>query len=593
MTPGVHSHSGHINHRSYSRHSVASRHFVKQRHQATAGKGAFMAAEVVTSKDPAVSGAVAEAAYPALQPTGGIEVLSIQEIGGSDEKAAGMGLRDYVRVARTYWKSITAITLAVGLAVMAWSALQPRVYAAEASAVVLAVGTDNVSTLLQGDTLSKARAKNYKSLAESRLVADNVRNSLALTQTSDDLLKAVAVTVPLESAEIFIKAESSDPLTAQKVADAWVAELSKQVRDREATAASGQPTSPAIPRLSLIPLDAAAVPTQPVSPGVTLTTIFGLAGGLLLGYASALLRNHLDRRLRTADDVERLSSLPVIAALPVESNLKAENKVNGGTSALPGGSGQSPAFAESLRELRTNLTFLDVDNPPRIIVISSSVSGEGKSTVAANLAATMAAAGEKVVVVDGDLRHPSLAKIYHVVPGVGVTDILTGRAELDDVLQQRGDLPNLSILGAGRIPPNPSELLSSQAMKHLIKSLAERGTVIIDAPPLLPVTDAVLLSHIADGAIVVVRAGRTTTDQLRKALGNLRKVNASVLGTLINGLPAKEFDGYSYYTPEPEPSRTPVHRDPIKAPTEARTAQRPAASPLASNGKARRSVPSS
>lgn len=551
-----------------------------------------MAAEVVTRRDPDFPGTSAEAAYPALQPTEGIEVLSNQEIGGSDEKAAGMGLRDYVRVARTYWKSITAVTLGVTLAVMAWSALQPRVYAAEASAVVLAVGTDNVSTLLQGDTLAKARAKNYKSLAESRLVADNVRASLGLSQTSDDLLKDVAVTVPLDSAEIYVKAESDDPATAQKVADAWVAELAKQVRDRESAAASGQPAAPAIPRLSLVPLDAATVPTQPASPGLALATIFGLAGGLLLAYASALLRNHLDRRLRTADDVERLSSLPVIAGLPVEAKLKGDRGSATGAVAKPGGVGQSPAFAESLRELRTNLAFLDVDNPPRIIVVSSSVSGEGKSTVAANLAATMAAAGEKVMLVDGDLRHPSLAMMFDVVPGVGVTDILTGKAEVDEVLQQRDDMPNLSILGAGRIPPNPSELLSSHAMKHLINSLAQRGTVIIDAPPLLPVTDAVLLSRIADGAIVVVRAGRTTTDQLRKALGNLRKVNASILGTLVNGLPAKEFDGYSYYTPEPEPARIPDRRGPSKSP-EARTTRQPAAVPSAGDEKARRSVPSS
>lgn len=573
--------------------AIALLHAVRQATtQAPAGKGASMTAEVVIRKDPAVPGPFAEAAYPALQPTEGIEVLTNQEMGGSDEKAAGMGLRDYVRVARTYWKSITAVTLGITIAVMAWSALQPRVYAAEASAVVLAVGTDNVSTLLQGDTLAKARAKNYKSLAESRLVADNVRSSLGLTQTSEDLLKDVTVNVPLDSAEVFVKAESDDPATAQKVADAWIAELAKQVHDREAAAASAQPASPAIPRLSLIPLDAATVPTQPVSPGLVLATLFGFAGGLVLACAAALLRNHLDRRLRTADDVERLSSLPVIAALPLEAKLKADHHSAAGLSAKPGSGAQSPAFAESLRELRTNLAFLDVDNPPRIIVVSSSVSGEGKSTVAANLAATMAAAGEKVVVVDGDLRHPSLAKIFDLVPGVGVTDILTGKAELDDVLQQRGDLPNLSILGAGRIPPNPSELLSSHAMRHLVNSLADRGIVIIDAPPLLPVTDAVLLTRIAHGAIVVVRAGRTTTDQLRKALGNLRKVNAGILGTLINGLPSKEFDGYTYYTPEPEAAPLPATHAPstVHGP---RTAQHPPAAPLPGSEKSRRSVPSS
>lgn len=479
--------------------------------------------------------------------------MNTQDSGGSDASAAGMGLTDYARVARRYWKHITVVTLIVAVAAMAWGAVRPRIYAAEASAVVLAVGTDNVSSLLAGDTLAKARAKNYKSLAESRLVADKVRDSTGLGMTSDALLGAITVSVPRDTAEIRITAESADPSTAQRVANAWVIELGKQIQDREtAAAAAGQPGATVTPPLSLVPLDPAAVPTDAVTPGLGLTGAFGLAVGLLLGYASALLRDRLDRRLRTAAEVEHLSSVPVIGTLPVDLRLTGENKVLGGVPAAtsPGARGESPAFAEALREVRTNLTFLDVDNPPRIIVVTSSVSGEGKSTIAANLASAMSVGGDPVIVVDGDLRHPTMAKIFGVVPGIGITDILTGKAEVDDVLQHRSDLPNLSILGSGRIPPNPSELLSSHAMKQLIDSLAEKATVIIDAPPLLPVTDAVLLARIADGAIVVVRAGQTTKDQLTKSLGNIRKVNAAVLGTLLNCVPAKEFDGYTYYAPE-------------------------------------------
>lgn len=550
-----------------------------------------MAKELSNSKDTATPDPCVEPLHPLLQPVGGIGVLSHQEIGGSEDKAAGMGLRDYVKVARRYWKSITVLTLAITLAGMAWSVLQPRKYASEASAVVLAVGTDNVSSLLQGDTLAKARAKSYKSMAASRVVADNVRSSTGLELSSDALLKAVSVNVPLDTAEIFIRAESSDPVTAQKIADGWVSELGKLVRDRETAAASTQATTPAIPRVSLVPLDAATVPTAPVTPGVAISTLFGFAIGLLLGYASALLRNHLDRRLRSVEDIENLCLLPVVGTLPTEQKLKTVNKLPGGVTSSAGSAQQSPAFAESLREVRTNLAFLDVDNPPRVIVVSSSTSGEGKSTVAANLAATMAVAGEKVIVVDGDLRHPTLAKMFDVVPGVGITDILTGKAELDDVLQQRSDLPNLSILGAGRIPPNPSELLSSHAMKHLVESLAGRGTVIIDAPPLLPVTDAVLLTRIADGAIIIVRSGKTTSDQLRKALGNLRKVNATILGTLLNGAPAKEFDGYSYYTPEPDPAREPSVQKAAEMP-EADNVRGHPGIPLENTETARRSVTS-
>jgi capsular exopolysaccharide synthesis family protein len=204
-------------------------------------------------------------------------------------------------------------------------------------------------------------------------------------------------------------------------------------------------------------------------------------------------------------------------------------------------------MGEALRELRTNLSFLDVDQPPRIIVVTSSVPGEGKSTVTANLAVTLAAAGENIVVVDGDLRRPTLVDVFGLVPGVGVTDVLAGTADLGDVLQPWSALPNLSVLGSGRIPPNPSELLGSQAMKKMLSTLAQNATVLIDAPPLLPVTDAAVLSRVADGAIVVIQAGKTTQEQLDQSLGNLEKVRGRVLGTVLNYVPTRGADAYSYY----------------------------------------------
>ncbi|GAP54493.1 tyrosine-protein kinase YwqD [Arthrobacter sp. Hiyo6] len=180
-------------------------------------------------------------------------------------------------------------------------------------------------------------------------------------------------------------------------------------------------------------------------------------------------------------------------------------------------------------------------------MVTSSMQAEGKSTVTANLAVTMAAAGENVVVVDGDLRRPTLTDVFNLVPGAGVTDVLSGTADLDDVLQPWGALPNLSVLGSGRIPPNPSELLGSRAMKNMLQALAQNATVLIDAPPLLPVTDAAVLSRIADGAIVVIRAGKTTQVELENSLGNLQKVRGRVLGAVLNYVPTKGTDAYAYH----------------------------------------------
>lgn len=469
--------------------------------------------------------------------------------GNSGEVGGGMGVHEHMRVARIYWKSIAVVTVIITLLVTLWAVLQPRLYAAEASAIVLTAGSEDVSLLLSGDTLAKSKIKSYESIAESRLLADRVIKTTNLDTTPDALLTTITVSAPLDTTAIRISAKSPDPATAQHVADAWINELAKQVQQLETSAAVGaRPVSP--PAVGLVPLDVAALPTDPISPNVGLAVVFGLVGGLLLSYAAALLRYHLDRRLRSAAEIERLFDVPVIGSLPLDRRLSgapASTLLDAESLELPVSGGQSHAFTEALRGLRTNMRFIDVDNPPRIIVVTSSVASEGKSTVVGNLALAMAGAGDPVVVVDGYLRRPRIAAIFNLVPGVGVTNVLTGQAKLSEVLQDWGELENLSVLGAGPTPPNPSELLGSEAMKQMLKTLSAQATVLIDAPPLLAVTDAVVLSRLADGVIVVARAGRTTQDELAQAFGNLRRVNAPILGTVLNCVPTRGVDAYPYY----------------------------------------------
>ncbi|BCW79821.1 polysaccharide biosynthesis tyrosine autokinase [Arthrobacter sp. NicSoilC5] len=473
------------------------------------------------------------------------------------EVSVGLDLADYLNVLRTYWKAIVAFTLLATLAAAGWTALQPKVYSSDSSGIVVTPGSDNVSLALAGDSLAKAKVKNYESVAKSRLVADRVIHALDLKTTADALLGSISVKVPLDTAEIRVTAQSTDPATAQRVADAWVNGLAAQVEAIEtapsAEAVSGAATTPdagtqagAATAVRVLPLGKAVLPASPTSPNTKLNLALGALAGLAHGVAYALIRRHLDRRIRRAGDIERLFGVPVIGTLPVDHRLDGNSTiVDAGSAAQMHDAGG--AMAEALRELRTNLSFLDVDQPPRVIVVTSSLQTEGKSTVTANLAVTMAAAGENVVVVDGDLRRPTLVDVFNLVPGVGVTDVLTGTANLADVLQPWGALPNLSVLGSGRIPPNPSELLGSRAMKNLLATLAKDAVVLIDAPPLLPVTDAAVLSRAADGAILVIRTGRTTQEQLDQSLGNLEKVKGRVLGAVLNYVPTKGTDAYSYY----------------------------------------------
>lgn len=461
-----------------------------------------------------------------------------------DDKPQGMSGNDLLSVVRSHWLGILVITVLMTGGSLGWYALQPKVYAAESSGIVVAAGAENLGLSLAGDSLAKSKAKGYQSVGESILVAESVIRTLGLKESAPDITRSISVSVPLDSVEIRITARSSDAQTAQNVADAWVAALASQVYELD----KGNASPGTEPVTKIVPLAKATLPSAPVSPLLTATIGIGLAGGLLVGLGYALARNHFDRRIRAASEIERLFGLAVVGTLPLDKRLSEKSSVLESTSVVhrvPGGH----AMAEALRELRTNLNFIDVDNPPRILLITSSLPSEGKSTVTSNLAATIAAAGRDVIVVDADLRRPTVHQVFDVLPDVGVTDILSGRASIDDVLQEWGPNPRLRILTAGRIPPNPSELLGSRAMEHLLKDLAQRAIVLIDAPPLLPVTDAAVLSRVADGTLVVARARKTTRDTLYRALSNLTRVQGRVLGVILNCVATKgQGDlNYGYY----------------------------------------------
>jgi capsular exopolysaccharide synthesis family protein len=245
--------------------------------------------------------------------------------------------------------------------------------------------------------------------------------------------------------------------------------------------------------------------------------------------------------------VEKQFGVTVVGAIPAASDLDHLPGKPAGIAVQQRSQRLRPSeAAEAFRKLRTNLQFMDVDNPPRIIVMTSPQQGDGKSTIAANLAAALAVSGERVTLLDGDLRRPNVAESFGLVEGAGLTDVLVGRAEVDDVAQYHPDYPNLRVLAAGGTPPNPSELLGSQTMRKLLKALAEDTIVIIDAPPLLPVTDAAVLTAVADGAFVVISSGKTLDSELGAALGHLEAVRGKALGVIFNRV-ARRDSSSGYY----------------------------------------------
>ncbi|MGZ4518441.1 MAG: polysaccharide biosynthesis tyrosine autokinase, partial [Mycobacteriaceae bacterium] len=279
------------------------------------------------------------------------------------------------------------------------------------------------------------------------------------------------------------------------------------------------------------------LPSSPSQPRPVRDTVVGLLAGLFIGAGIAVARARLDRSVRDAEDAATLGGGPVIGMILRDEGL-AKGHVIGRTS--------SNRTAEDYRQLKTNLQFLSVDEPPKVIMVSSALPAEGKTTLTINLALALAESGLRVALVEADLRRPRVTHYLDLVNGAGLTNVLAGTAEFDEVVQAYGTT-GVNVLAAGPTPPNPGELLASAHMSTLLDKL--RGThdyVIIDAPPLLPVADASGLAPVVDGVLLSVRYGSTRKDQLRQAKLTLERVRARILGLVLNIVPAKADVATSY-----------------------------------------------
>ncbi|WP_341975686.1 polysaccharide biosynthesis tyrosine autokinase [Microbacterium sp. LTA6] len=470
-----------------------------------------------------------------------------------------MDLRHYLRVFRAHWLGMLVLVVAAVAIAFGWTLLQPRVYTADATAIVQATAAaDDIGTKLVGNQLAASSVKTFVNLGSSRSVAERVIADLGLETTPERLASQVTVTNPLDTYSLKVTATASSPEAARDIAESWVRGMGAEVNVLE----TADEEKPGLVYLAAI--DSARLPTSPSSPNTRLALAIGGLIGLAIAFGYAMLRYTLDRRIRSVDGVEKELGVAVVGTLPEEKSFTADNRLipqDGGTS-VNSSSAHLFAIAEAMRELRTNIQFMDVDNPPRVIVITSPLPGDGKSTTASNLAITLASSGERVILIDGDLRRPMIGKIFGLVESVGLSEVLSGRAEIAQVAQRIPGRDNLIVVAAGKLPPNPSEVLGSAKMHELLTSLANEAIVIIDAPPLIPVTDAAVLTQHADGAVVVATVGKTTFEVLGKALGNLERANARALGIVLNRVPRRgtgaAYYGYQYhgdyYRADSEPS---------------------------------------
>lgn len=308
-------------------------------------------------------------------------------------------------------------------------------------------------------------------------------------------------------------------------------------------------------------LDRADLPLVPLRPRVAVNIIVGVLAGLLLGIGAALARAMLDRTLKTPDEVERELGLPFLGLLPEfdrrdrkeaapRRGRRRGKLAETGRRELIVHDQPTSGIAEAARAIRTNLLFMSPDRPYKTLLIASAGPHEGKTTVCCCIAVAMAQAGQRVVLVDCDLRRPRLHRIFGKGPEVGVTSALLDDSVIDDEGALRTEVENLYVIPAGPIPPNPAELLHSDRFKALLRKLQDRfDRVIIDSPPLVAVTDGTVLSTQVDGTVLVVRAAATTHDFARHGTRSLQDVGGKVIGAVLNAvdLSRQEYGFYHYY----------------------------------------------
>lgn len=432
-----------------------------------------------------------------------------------------------------WWLIFVTALLALAISGGTWY-VRPPEYTASLRMYVSAQSADTAQSAFQGAQLSQQRVTSYVELLSSTRVSDEVIRQIHLNSTPDELAKHITATSKLDSVILDVTVTGQSPEAIAAIANA-VGVVFPRLVDELERPSSPTGTSPVAVRV----IEPASAPSKPSSLGLGTVLTLGLLAGLAVGIAAAFLRNALDTSVRSPEELSKLAQAPNLGTIAFDPAVPKRPLI---VHQDP----QSPR-AEAFRQLRTNLQFLDVDKPHKIIVVTSSMPGEGKTTSVANLATALASSGQRVLAIEADLRRPKLADLLGMERSVGLTSILSGRVRLEQAVQHwSGGL--FDVLTSGPLPPNPSELLASQQMALLLGELRQRyDIVLLDAPPLLPVADPAAVAPSTDGALIVCKFKMTRSSQIQAAVQAIEAVSVPVLGTIFTMVPKSGPRAYAQY----------------------------------------------
>lgn len=442
----------------------------------------------------------------------------------------GTDLRTHLGALARFWRSVVVVTLLGVAAALTLTLTAQPTYESRATFFVSA--TDTTNSALQADEFAQRRINSYVGFINSERMAKIILEDTNLPLQPTEISDMISASVDPETVLLTVTVTDISTQRTQLVATSLAKNLNSAVGELDSRGSKSNVKIRVISGPTLTP--------YAVTPRKKLNLAVGLLLGLALGVAQALVRQQLDSTFRSREALAESIGVPSLGMLQYEKRSKVTPDV--------GASLDHSRRAEAFRQLRTSLRFVDAASPIEVLVVTSSVESEGKSTTALNLAMSFAESGKRVLLVDADLRKPKVATYLDLEGGAGLTTVLIGDATVEDVVQRWGE-QQLDVLTSGPIPPNPSELLGGVGMEKLLLHLrSSYDLILVDTPPLLPVTDAAVTSTAADGVLLVVRHGRTRVDQVRQAVQILDAVDARLLGTFFTMVPLTRRDRLpSYY----------------------------------------------
>ncbi|MBF4614053.1 polysaccharide biosynthesis tyrosine autokinase [Curtobacterium sp. VKM Ac-1376] len=445
-----------------------------------------------------------------------------------------------IRALLSGWWIIAGATLLGAGASLVVTSITPPTYEASTSYYVSVAGDMSATAgeIAQGSTAAQQKIKSYMQLATSPRVLQGVIDELDLDTSPSALASQVTTSVDAGTVIIRIAVQDGSATSASTIAEQIGKSLATVVQQIEPTGADQKPS------VVLEEVTPATEPANPIAPRKSADLALGLVGGLAAGAALALLRAALDTRVRSGEDLD--VDVPVVGDIAFDTDAARRPLIIRDEA--------NSARSEAFRSLRTNIQFLRTGGAPTIAVTSARPA-EGKTTTTANLGIALSKSGVRTVIIDADLRRPNVAAVMSVEGAVGLTDLLVGRAELEDVVQPWG-IDGLAVLPAGTIPPNPSELIGSEAMARVLAELASRfDVVLVDTPPVLAVTDSALVSTLVSTTLLVTAANQTKRSDVRLAIEALDRVGQQPAGIVLTKTKHKASRS-AYYRSEYTSTRT-------------------------------------